>query len=76
MATKQQIRLILVLETLAMPACFNSEKEWELYKKAAVDSPFDEGFSFCEDCTKKYRNEMVRANRCQNAIKVPFVSYE
>jgi hypothetical protein len=46
-----------------VPLCFNSMLEWKDWQKAArVLNPGSSGY--CTDCTFKYKNQMVKENRC------------
>jgi hypothetical protein len=50
-------------DSYKVPRCFNSVLEWRDWQKAArVLNPGSSGY--CADCTFKYKNKMVKENRC------------
>ncbi len=46
------------------PPCFDSQKQWNLYRPAAVYSAGN-GFNFCSDCTKERKEDMINQGRCR-----------
>jgi hypothetical protein len=50
-------------DTYKIPRCFNSVVQWRDWLKAArVLNPGSSGY--CTDCTFKYKNQMIKENRC------------
>jgi len=45
------------------PACFPSQADWDEYRKfARMEPPLQA--SYCQDCTARYQQEMLRQGRC------------
>lgn len=47
-----------------VPACFDSKRQWGVYKVLAQITATDR-FTYCTDCTPDYRNRMNAAGRCK-----------
>ena len=45
------------------PRCFDSQKDWNLYRDSAVNSA-DKDATFCTDCTVTRQAKMKAAGRC------------
>lgn len=48
---------------LRSPKCFDSQKQWNLWREVAVYSAGD-GFTYCTDCTPARRDQMIAEGRC------------
>src|SRR3990167_9873806 len=44
------------------PPCYDSQKQWNLYRAAAVYSAGN-GFTYCSDCDAARRDAMIKQNR-------------
>lgn len=53
------------------PACFDSQKDWNLYRESAVISA-DKDANYCTDCIAARQAKMITAGRCEHP-KVEFV---
>ena len=45
------------------PACFSSLAQWKVYNDL-VSLSADEGHTYCTDCTKLFKDTMVKQGRC------------
>lgn len=46
-----------------VPACFDSQKQWNLYRPLAVYSAGN-GYTYCSDCTPERKDAMIKQGRC------------
>lgn len=49
------------------PPCFDSSRQWELWRQAARRSGDDETLTnakYCADCTPEFKRRMERVGRC------------
>lgn len=47
----------------AIPRCFSSRRQFELWMAAARDSKPGSS-AYCADCTAEYQRQMIRQRRC------------
>lgn len=48
-----------------IPKC-TSREHYQWWKELARKIPPDKNIGFCEDCTSKYKTEMISKGRCEN----------
>lgn len=50
------------------PKCFESKDSYEAWVSCNAQDVLDGDarFSFCQYCTVKYQDEMIKQNRCEN----------
>lgn len=67
LANEMLQRINVVVDTIGRPACFESSKKYKLWleaEKLCHTQPIRK--FICEDCTPKFKTDMMLEKRCNN----------